>query len=414
MARAINILLDVGDRSYDINDMGLVNMSFDRYLGSTKDIESGILSNLDITMFDQTGYKLLSILQKQSGKIKFKYGFEDNLSDLFVLNNLKYKATYNNMGVMISIGAYAFNSTRKFKSEVYVPGTSVGSMLETFSARNNWYIGRNRSHIQVGDLKIDQILHKTEKETDMSFIVNKLLPICNRVITEEKTNNITNLWDVRLIYHNSRLEFYFQERNTRLSRRRVWDYSYGYTTDNNIIEFTNSVDLSFLINGLTVQIPMTASDFLISEAQIEEKEKEFQSIIDSRVDDISALITRYGLPYVKPDQFLWKVELIESEDVDTTDYESLVLERVNNIMNALNTIELTVIGNPEIQPTDLISLTIKNKDGSLNLLSSNSSVGGYWRVVKINENIGISGYTTTLSLVREKVILPEKNSIEGN
>lgn len=119
MAKAVNVILDVNNREYDLNTMGLVNMTFDRYLGEPSVATSGVLSNLDVTMFDYTGYNLLSILQAERGNIRIRYGFDDNLSDVYVLNSLKYKATYNNMGVMIAIGAYATQTNRTFPAEVF-------------------------------------------------------------------------------------------------------------------------------------------------------------------------------------------------------------------------------------------------------------------------------------------------------
>jgi hypothetical protein len=70
-------------------------------------------------------------------------------------------------------------------------------------------------------------------------------------------------------------------------------------------------------------------------------------------------------------------------------------------MNTINTMELTVIGNPNIMPTDLIEIVVRNKDGSANILSSTSAVGSYWRIITIRESIGLQGYQTTLRLVRE-------------
>jgi hypothetical protein len=406
MARAVNVMLEVNNKEYNINNMGLVSMTFDRYLGNTSDRTSNVLTNLDITMFDYTGYQLLSILQKERGKIKLKYGFEDDMSSTYILNSLKYNATYNNMGVMIAIGAYALQTNKKFPSEAYPPGVPVGDMLRTFAKRNGWYIGEEGSNefISVGDMKTIEALYKTADEDDMSFITLKLLPQCNRVLLAGNANDVTEIWDVRLIMNGSRPEFYFRENNQRATTRRVYHYNYGVNTKSNVISLTNSVDMSFLVNGLTIQVPMTASDFLVTDDQLEEKKQEIRDILAEQTSYIERLISDYGLPSMSPSDFDWNIELIEAEDAKTSDPEVLrisILDKINKVMNAVNTIELQVIGNPKIMPTDLVSLDVRNRDGRINILSSASAVGGYWRVVGIREEIGMGGYSTTLKLVRE-------------
>ena len=70
-------------------------------------------------------------------------------------------------------------------------------------------------------------------------------------------------------------------------------------------------------------------------------------------------------------------------------------------MSVINTLDLTVVGNPEIKPTDLIKLTVMNKDGSYDYLTTPSGSSTYWRVLKITEEIGANGYRTRLSLAKE-------------
>lgn len=68
--------------------------------------------------------------------------------------------------------------------------------------------------------------------------------------------------------NGSRPEFFFRENNVRKIQRRIFNYSYGEDTNSSIISLTNSVDMSFLINGLTLEIPMTAGDYLVTDEQI--------------------------------------------------------------------------------------------------------------------------------------------------
>jgi hypothetical protein len=65
----------------------------------------------------------------------------------------------------------------------------------------------------------------------------------------------------------------------------------------------------------------------------------------------------------------------------------------------MNTINLKVIGNPKILPTDLIDLKIYNRPSGGNKTNPNI-LSGVWKVVKIKDEVGLNGFTTTLDLVR--------------
>ena len=66
----------------------------------------------------------------------------------------------------------------------------------------------------------------------------------------------------------------------------------------------------------------------------------------------------------------------------------------------LNTIDLEVVGNPYIQHGDLIELEVM-LDPTSKTFEQHPFFSGYWRVVTIREEIGQTGYTTKLNLVRE-------------
>lgn len=404
MAKAINVLLDIGSKQYDLNKMGLLSMNFNRFLGSTKGMATGVLSDIEITMFDKTGSELLAILQSKQNTVKIIYGFEDNLSQVYTLNFLKYKATYNNLGSMISIGAIGSQLNRKYNSELYPAGTKVEDIVRNLARRNNWHIGSTNSkeYINIGELVLPRALHKKQDETDFSFIQNQLLPVANKSAFNVLDNGLTNYWDFQLIPDASgQLCLFFREYTNRGVERRLWKYSYGTSKDNAIISLTNSIDYSFLVNGLSIQVAVTATDLSIPTD--EENQSKIESIIKNNKEEISKHIEQNGLPYMNPNNFVWNVELIHGEDVGNQTFKDAVLNAIQKVMNSINTIELEIIGNPKIMPTDLIELDIRNKDGSVNILSSNSAVGSYWRIVGIRESVGLDGYVTKLGLVREQI-----------
>ena len=90
-----------------------------------------------------------------------------------------------------------------------------------------------------------------------------------------------------------------------------------------------------------------------------------------------------------------KITLVDPEDLEYKTPNEVIMEQLKNILNTLNTIELTVVGNPNIRATDYVDLRAVNRDG-VGLIQQ-----GLWRIIEITENIGISGYQTVLKLVRE-------------
>ena len=402
MARAVNVLLDVQGKKFDINKIGLTSLTFDRFLGSPSDINSNVLGNLDMTIFDKTGSDILSILQANQNKIRLQYGFENELSQVYLLNLVKFKGTYNNLGIMVGIGGIASQINRKFPAEVYKPGTSIEAMLREFAIRNNWYVGEtinDTEYINVGTVVIDKFLYKTPEQTDMQFILEQIVPIANSSAFNINNQFNNSFFDVKLTFQNNRLEFFFRQFTNIKTTRRVWTYNYGVSTTNNIISMTNEIDYSFLVRGITLQIPISNTDFALKSE--EENKAEIESVIRSLKSEVERITEDYGLPIMNFNDFLWNIELTPVEDIGNVSQEKLVLDRILQVMNTINTMDLTVIGNPNIMPTDLIEIVVRNKDGSANILSSTSAVGSYWRIITIRESIGLQGYQTTLRLVRE-------------
>jgi len=401
MARAVNVLIDVGDKRYDLNEMGLINMEFNRIL-SPEDISSGVLSDLTMTLFDKTGYQLLSILQASQSNMRVSYGFEGELSDVYSLNLLKFNTTYNNLGAMVSVGAIGSQISTMYPAESYLPGTPIRNILVTMAKRNDWYIGPegSREYIDI-NVPLDRPLFKAEDESDIEFIRNKIEPLAHLSVVNAGSATRTSFWDFKLTQVNGRLSFFFRPYSYRGTERRIWKYSYGDTSNNAIISLTNRIDFSFLVQGLSIKIPITAPDFVTqTEAELEESVK---SIIQNKLEDITRFIRDNNLPEIDPATFKWNVEVYKTEDLGNSTIEDIILDEIQKVINAISTIELEVIGNPKIMPTDLIELVVKNKYGDLNIISSTSSSGSYWRVITIKEKIGMAGFSTSMQLVRESV-----------
>jgi hypothetical protein len=408
MARAINVLLEVfgegekNKKTYDLNSMGLIDFSFNRYLGNPNNIKTGILSEFTLNMMDATGYSILSILQKNRTKMRLKYGFSDKLSPLYILTVTKLNTTLNAMGIMVSIGGIGSQVSTKFPSALFAPGTSIEKIVRDMAKRNNWYVGDDSDKSYVNcDIKLNQYLLKTQDESDYDFIVNKLKPLANKTVSTIRNANETVFWEVNLVPKGAMTELYFRPSTQRGITRRVWKYEYGTSTNSKIISLTNKINMAFLVDGLTLQIPVLPERLnLQSEESLKE---EIESIVESKLDVVENIIEKYNLISLDPSDLKWKIELYAAEDVGDLNYEDRILKRLEDVMSTLNKIELEVEGNPDILPTDLIELTVKHRDGNYNMITSSTTGGSYWKVILINESIGQQGYTTNLELVRETV-----------
>jgi len=404
MAKAVNVILQkrLSDGSYseiDLNAKGLISMKFDRYLGNNYNLKDEILSQLDIIIFDRTGFELLSMLQANSSNIRLKYGFEDNLSKLYILTFNKLNATYNNLGITVSMSGFGTNIKRVFPPEIYTRGTSVYDILEMMANRNGWDIGpENINIIDAKNLQLSYPLYKEPKETDYNFIYNKILPMVElNVFVPDliSVEDINNFYTAKLFLNGTKPEFYFTFLNSRGTKQRVWDYSYGASTTSLVSDFTHSLDYSFLIKGLTIQVPMLSDS--------NDPETDIQNTIKSSWDNIDKILASYNIPRVDPDQFKFNIEIVEQENIGNADLATRVANAIKNAVMAISTIKLTVIGNPDILPTDLVRLTIKNNDDVVNPI-----ISGLWRIVWISEEVGLQGYKTILNLVRE---VPNVNNI---
>lgn len=405
MARAIKVLLQVDDKSYDINSMSLIKMTFNRYLGRPTDVMSGVLSDLDITMFDETGYKLLGILQRNRNQIRLKYGFDDDLSETYLLTAIKVKSNFDNMGASMAINGIAQQIKRKFSADIFLEGTPIESIVRQMAKRNNWYIGESENentYVDLENLVLPRDLTKSADETDFEFLYNKVRPLCNKTVTVIEQGKTTVYWDLRLVQQGANVVLYFRPYSSRKNPRKVWKYTYGTSTSSNIINLTNQVDMSYLLDGLTIKIPITAELLILDEEQAESYVKEQIMSVHETIEEIA---DKYNIPLASSaNDFKWNIEFYQGENLGNTTVKDLLLKKIEEAMLAINTCQLTVIGNPRIMPMDLIELIVKNKDGNLNILSSNSSGGSYWRIISIKEEIGISGYETTMDLVREVLV----------
>lgn len=410
MPQAINVILvDSNGEEFDINKNGLVKMTFDRYLGSPKDLESEILSQLDVTLFDKTGYEVLSKLQGSNSKLRLKYGFSDRMSPVYKISITKIRSTFNNLGCMVSLGAYGVRSKLKFSAEIYDAGTRVDDLLIAFAERNNWYIGEiiSRSgsgrvmyeNIDCKDIVLVEPLLKSADMTDIEFIEKELVPLCNRAVVIADDEYITELWDWKLFVLGATTHFTFLPINqgTQTLKQRVWVYSQGDTTSSEVISVTNDIDYSFLINGLYIKVPVEAYEsVLVSDEQIT---KDLSQALFGNWNSIKAVLEEFGLPGIEADEIKFNVELVPFEEAGDETIENRIVNSLKNAIMAINSIELTVVGNPDIKATDLIDLTVMNRPSSSGIVHKNI-VSGIWKVISIREEIGVSGYQTTLNLVR--------------
>ena len=405
MAQAINVILQIAGTGtlFDINKMGLLDMSFTRMPVVTKDTTRSFLPEIQIQVMDKTGIELLSVLQQNSNNLLLKYGYEDNLSEVFKLTVIKMRLVLNNLGSMVVIQAVGSQVLQTFDSEIYSEGTNVNKILRSIAKRNGWYVGddSDNTYIDTKNITLNRNLVKLANEHDFDFIKNKILPILKSSILIPGNTSLVEYWELTLNQESSKVIFYCRPYSSRSTARRIWPYNYGSVTlKSQVISFTNDIDMSFLLNGISLKIPMTAVDSTI--VQDEETFKEnITALAMLQYAEIVDIIKQYNLPIPDADNFRFNIEIIDSENVGNKTFAELLLEKLEDVIKVLSKAEMVIIGNPKIMATDLIEFRAKNRTGTNSIISSTGKT--YWRIVGIKESIGLGGYHTTLSLVRETV-----------
>lgn len=405
MPRALNVILQIADtgEAFNINEMGLMDMTFDRMPVTTSDTTRSFLPEIQITMRDRTGSELLSILQRNSNNLLLQYGYDQNMSAVYKLTAVRLKISLEGIGSIVTVQAVGSQIVKKSEGEIYLEGTRVDTILRSMAARNGWYIGEPGSieYVDVKDVVIPRNLVQKAGTYDYDFILDQILPVLKQSLLVGSMQDSSKYWEVTLTQGHVRPSFFCRPYSSRDTSRRVWIYHHGSISDSSeVIRFTNDIDMTYLLNGISVRIPMTATDMIVDP---DASTEELRVMANDRIGQITDIIKRYNLPIPDPDNFLINVEIYEGEDLGNKSIEEILLESIENAINVLSTAEMVVVGNPKIMPTDLIQFTAKTRDGSNSIISSTGF--SYWRVKGISESIGLSGYQTTLNLVRENSLI---------
>lgn len=399
MAQTISVRIELEDGYIDLNQHGLLNMTFDRY---SADDSSGVLSELDLILYDTSGSSLLPLLLKNANnQIRLRYGFvgdNQKLSEIYTLNIIKIKPRWTNRAATIALGAFASQISKMPQARYYKAGTSIESIVKDIANYNGWYMGTNNDNVKVSG-KIPTDVYKKPEQSDFSFLKQTILPF---VEAQHRALGKLKFYDFRLINTAlGRPELFFRLKADKT--RKVWKYSVGTSFNSDVIDVSADIDLSFLLRGLTIEIPSTSLDYaLLSD---DEMEKKLVAIYESKQKYIEESLRIHNIPLVIPSKLHFTTKIVppegdsDDESLVAMKIEDRILKSITDTMKAISTMSLTVVGNPHIMPNDLIELDITTADGNPHILSSGPS-GSYWEVIKITEHIGIDGYKTELKLAR--------------
>lgn len=383
----------------DLNAQGLVSLEFERYLSDTSHRASNILTELNMTLFDTTGYDLMGAVQRAQGNLYLEYGFRNNLSPVYKLTPTKYNVVQNNRGIMLGIQGFGVQYEYQPQAESYAIGTPIRDLLIEFANRNGWYTGNNHEYIEVSSaFKTHKIIMREANLSDYDFIKREIVPlISTHSVFKDGTmrnmvTNATNLYQTILQENMGRVEFYIFPAGTRQIARKIWQYNYGTDTQSLIIEMTNMVDYSWIIDGITIRVPLVG-EFLLKDDY--EVEAELKEMMENRKEEIIALFKSNQIVLPELTTLTYKFQFYEASESEYKSTNELVEEKMTDILNTFNKMELTVVGHPKVMATDIIYINAKNKYGD------NMIQNGFWRVTYIKEVIGLGGYQTKLHLVRE-------------
>lgn len=402
----IKVLLQTGTTNIDINKQGLLYMKFKRYLNNTLDRSSNILTELDLSFYDYTGYDLLGIIQQNKSNLFIQYGFDtedgSRMSPVYKVTPTRYRAVQDNRGIVLGVGGFGLQLALNIdNAENFKEKSSIRDIILHLARRNGWYTGtEQRSTIDIAGTLPNAIV-KPAGTRDFDFIQQTLLPIADRTTVVnnagENTGTLirgqTGFYQATLSEDGGSMRLDVFKQGEGSIDRKVWRYEYGTGTDSQIISMTNDINYDWIIDGLNMKIPKFDDDYLLSDSELKTK---YQDELVSLEKKVRAIFEANMLEYpAELKEISLKITLVDPEDLEYKTPNEVIMEQLKNILNTLNTIELTVVGNPNIRATDYIDLRAVNRDG-VGLIQQ-----GLWRIIEITENIGISGYQTVLKLVRE-------------
>lgn len=404
MPQAPRLYLKLNNRSeFNVSDAGLLKASFDRF-GNTANAESGILTEFDLVMFDASGTDFISEVTNAS-TITFSYGFVNddldagrynNMSPEYTLTINKLKTNWTHAGATISIGAIGAQNRVITEARVYLAGQRIKDIVLDIAQARNW----NTEFVNIPeDLTLNDDIFKEEGMNDWEFLNTEVKSRCytDGVVSGKSFKS----WTVQLFTMGATTYLHFAPSDTPI-KRRVWTYELGTTTNSQVIEFTSELDLSFLIKGLNVMVYGTDADLLVGSDRdaAEIAKRKAEELLAENYNTLFQKFENYNLPITLPKEIAFNITYVYSENIGNKSIEQTILEALDNAIQSIATVNITVVGNPNIMPHDLIRLNVKHSSGTTNLISATGD-RSLWKVIKIQENIGLSGYTTSLTLARE-------------
>lgn len=402
----VKVLIQAGDTTLDLNKQGLVTLRFQRYLNDPQNRGSNILTELDLTTFDTSGYELLSAIQNAQGQLFISYGFDYNMSPIYRITPTRYNVVQNHRGIMLGLGGFGTQNLAQYGAEAFKEGTRIKDIIVYLAKRNGWSTGNTYNsdgtpkHEFINVLgHLPNLVYKEVGTEDFDFIKGTLLPIADNTTFFDETGKLITgykgFYQVILQDNGGILELHVLPLNkTPTIKRNEWLYTYGIDTNSQIIDMTNQINYDWIINGITLDVPVTIESLVKTDKQLEQ---EYATVFERYSDTIKTIFREHDLTLPEHRDLTYRFRFYEVNEEDYREPDDIIVEKLQDIVNTFNTMELTVVGNPMIMATDRINLVAKNKDGH------NMIQNGLWRITAIEEVIGLSGYQTKLTLVRDKV-----------
>ena len=402
MAQAVKMYLLVNGKEVDLTEAGIINASFDRYM-NPNNVRSGILSQMDLVLFDTKGSNLLPQLTgPTANSITFKYGFIDEdsptrdryMSPWYKLDIIKAKSRWTNGGATLSLGAVGQQIQVSTQARIYLKGTSIRDIIFDIAEAQGW----DTTYVHEDSLKNLVLLNDTIKEAgedDFAFLEQKIKPLC--YTSGLVSGLVFESWVVRLFKIGTITHLHFAPVSKKI-KETVWVYDIGVTPNSQVLEFTSEVDLSYLIKGLNLVVYSSDVDLLVGPDR--DQEQIVQETVKKATECARKILSDYHIPIELPDNITFNVTLKYSEDADGLTLEQRILAALDRAIQNVAKVELTVVGNPHIMPNDLVLLNAKYNDGVSQLITA-AGGSSYWRIVQITENVSLGNYTTSLVLARE-------------
>ena len=341
-------------------------------------------NKFEVTLFDETAIKVEYQIAQGYKDVKFRYGYVNGeTSKIFTGTIVSLDVDFNTAGAVLKlngISSKVVKSTAAPKSDTY-EDMLISDIVKKIATEEKWEIGNIVETKPVSDGEHANKTFTRNNQSGQVFITNDLLPLAKSADTGDG--------DYQLSFEDtetgSKVNFqpkYHGPSLKKNSTKHAYEFAWGSGDRNSrVIGFNPEYKgMVALVKGAG-KIDATAVDIIKNQMFTKHYDNETDpnrtTLADKSNIDGDTARTPIGIS-------------ASSEDEMATIAATMWLTQANNFVKAT----LTILGDPNINPYDLVSMVMLNKDGYAHHTS------GAYMITEVTDSISGGKFTTTIQMQR--------------